>query len=93
MKIGIDFGGVLIRNYDRESSKSIKPLYSFLELPPVDQALESVTQLTEYFGSKNVYIVSKISEEDVPGLFEWLTEHYFFSKAGLLTENVYCCRK
>ncbi|MCC2631934.1 MAG: hypothetical protein K0S20_633 [Patescibacteria group bacterium] len=93
MRIGIDCGGVLLANYDRQTGRNIPFNESFFEYPEIDGAVESVKRLVDIFGQENVFLVSMVSEERRPGLLEWLKGIGLIGEDSFTESNLYFCRR
>lgn len=86
--IGIDFGGVIVRQSDgnRPIDASADASICF------EHCFEGIAYLNAHFKG-NVHIVSKASRSTAVSMRQWLNQVGFYQKTGLLAGNVHICRK
>lgn len=90
MKLGLDIGGVIVE----ELKERIDPNdwnKVFLQVPFLAGVFEALASLKKCFG-REIFIVSKISENLEPLSREYLRYHRFFEQAGISPDHLYYCR-
>ncbi len=86
-KIGIDIGNVLTQR-----DTDIRPFGDdYLDVPVHEGAFEAVAKLVEWFGKKNILLISKCSAPNEEKSRDWLVHKGFFTITGVLQENVFFC--
>lgn len=89
IKIGIDIGNVLTQR-----DTDIRPFgEDYLNVSAYDGAFEAVEKLVEWFGRKNIFLVSKCSLRNQEISKAWLVHKDFFDITGVPPENLYFCEK
>ena len=90
-KLGIDMGGVITCGTREDADTFFKG--NHLENPRNPNSFRIIERLVkERFGSSGTYIVSTCGEEVQRKSTEWLHHNNFFSKTGMISENIYFCR-
>lgn len=88
-KIGIDIGNVLTQR-----DTDMRPFgRDYLQVPAYPGAFEAVTELTNWFGKSNIFLVSKCSPRNQALSKDWLIQKGFFTSTGVPTENLFFCEK
>jgi len=85
MRIGIDFGGVIVRASEGQDFNSSDGLD--IENP---NAIESISRLSELH---QLWIISKASKRVENFTREWLSEVKFYSQTSFLPQNILFCEK
>ncbi len=90
-RIGIDIGRVIIAGDTDQGN----PFFSrnFLQAPPVDDAIATITQLTSVFGPENVFLVSKCGTATAQRSMLWLHHQDFFTMTGIAPAQVHFCEE
>lgn len=85
MKIGIDFGGVIVRASEGQDFNSADGLGI-----EASNAIESISCLSK---SHELWIISKASKRVERFTREWLSEVKFYSQTSFLPQNILFCEK
>lgn len=89
-KLGIDVGGVIIKNATEGNDTSFFS-DNFLKTPPNEEAFNTITKLNDMFD--DVYIVSKCGYKIRNKTLDWFKYHNFYDITGISPDNVYFCHE
>jgi hypothetical protein len=89
-RIGIDFGGVIVRNLHEDTGEDTSLQNSSGEQAAIDGALDAIRQLCSACNGQ-VWIVSKASPRMQERTLSWLQSVHFFSCTGLQPDHVRFC--
>jgi len=92
--LGVDIGNVIIEHrhiMDTMDETLWNEKYS--ELPAVTGVFESLKKLNDEIFHGNIYLVSKLKEEQDKRTLAWLKDNKFFEKTGFDPKNLFFCRE
>ncbi|MFZ2836370.1 MAG: hypothetical protein WAZ21_03545 [Candidatus Saccharimonadales bacterium] len=91
-RIGLDVGGVIIDAIGNDGTDTDLRGDNFMKTTPVAGTYDAVKQLVEWYGSDNVFIVSKCGEVIEDKTRQWLAGNDFYGYTGFNPENLIFCR-
>lgn len=87
--LGVDIGGVIIRQIGGKTSGTSFVRQNFLATPPVPGVFDCLAELVaEKFGD-NVDVVSKCGVDTEALSIKWLAEHNFYKRTGISPKRVF----
>lgn len=91
-RIGVDFGGVIVRLIDRVQSEDSAFVRAEDRQAAHDGAVDGVRQLVEWTDGQ-VWIVSKAGPRMQANSLAWLEATSFYESTGLSEDHVHFCRE
>lgn len=88
--LGIDVGGVIIKNADNDADTSFMGK-NYLATPAMSDALSTISRLSEMFDQ--VVLVSKCGTTVQAKTREWLAHHQFYEQTHVDPADVHFCRE